>query len=74
MADDPVPHDPAKAHFFAIQLTRWSGVGLALLGMLVLSRRLAWPEAAGYVLLALGLAEVFVLPTVLARRWKTPFE
>ena len=28
--------------------------------------------AVGFVLMAIGLLEVFLLPTLLARRWRTP--
>ena len=69
------PTDPAAARFFVLQLVRLSGALLALAGVLIISGKLAWlpklPEAAGYVLIAAGLAEFFVAPLFLARRWKS---
>lgn len=70
-AHDPAQKDPAKARFLTIQAVRLSGVALAVLGALVLALILPLPEVAGYVLLALGALDVFVLPLVLARRWKS---
>lgn len=75
--NDPAP-DPARARFAAIQLVRLVGVVLVLLGVLVQAGRieaLAWvPRWAGYVLIAAGLADTFVMPMLLARRWRSPKE
>ena len=64
-------HDPAKARFLAIQAVRLSGVVTAVLGALVLGGILPLPEIAGYILVALGVAEIFILPIVLAKRWRS---
>lgn len=68
--------DPAVARFAAIQLVRLSGVALVVGGLLIQAGRFPWlaelPPELGYLLIALGLVEVFVLPFVLARRWRTP--
>ena len=61
-------HDPAKARFLTIQAVRLSGVVTAVLGALVLGGILPLPEIAGYILVALGVAEIFILPIVLAKR------
>jgi len=37
-------------------------------------RVLELPDVLGYVLLIAGLAGFFVMPTVLARRWRSPKE
>ena len=68
---DPAPADPAKARFLTIQAVRLSGVVLAVLGALVLGLVLPLPEVVGYVFLALGALDVFVLPLVLAKRWRS---
>lgn len=72
MANTP---DPAAARFAVLQLVRLSGALLALAGVLIISGKLVWlpklPEPAGYVLIAAGLADFFVAPLVLARRWKS---
>ena len=64
--------DPARNRFFRIQGTRLLGVACVILGMLIASQRIAWPGWLGYVLIINGLVDVFVLPAVLARRWRTP--
>ena len=64
-------HDPAKARFLTIQAVRLSGVVTAVLGALVLGGILPLPEIAGYILVALGVAEIFILPIVLAQRWRS---
>lgn len=68
--------DPAVARFAIIQLVRFGGVVLVLLGLAIQSGRVealsAVPVAVGYAFIAVGLVDVFVLPAVLARRWRTP--
>jgi hypothetical protein len=69
--------DPAIARFAILQLVRLSGTLLVLAGALVASRKVGWlglPEAAGYVLMAAGLADFFALPPLLAKRWRSPNE
>ena len=74
---DPAP-DSAGARFAIIQLARFSGVALVLLGLAIQSGRVAAldgvPAAVGYVFIAVGLIDVFVAPALLARRWRTPRE
>lgn len=73
MNRDPAP-DPARARFLVINLVRLIGVAMILLGILVAEDMIELPTEAGYVLVALGLAEVFLVPRLLARRWRTPPE
>lgn len=65
--------DPARNRFLLIQLARFGGVALAMLG-LVLSQRLATtPEkVAAVVMILIGLAITALLPRALARRWRSP--
>jgi hypothetical protein len=72
MSADPVAQYPAKRRYFTIQAVRMAGVVMVLLGMLVMNHKLAWPEWLGYVLVLNGLFDALFLPTLLARRWKTP--
>jgi membrane protein YdbS with pleckstrin-like domain len=65
-------HDPARRRFFAIQAVRLAGVAMVVLGMLIASRQTGWPTWPGYLLLVIGLVDVFVIPVKLARRWRTP--
>lgn len=64
--------DPARGRFFTIQAVRMAGVACVVIGMLIAARRIAWPEWLGYLLIANGLVDVFVIPTMLARKWRTP--
>jgi hypothetical protein len=64
--------DPAAARFAIIQAVRLSGVGFVIAGILMASARTPLPEWIGYPLLAAGLVEVFVIPQILVRKWRTP--
>ena len=70
---DPTP-DPAQARWIMLQLMRLGGVLLAVGGLVIIGGAIAGPPALGYGLLAFGLFEFFVMPVMLAKRWKTPDE
>jgi hypothetical protein len=77
MSESPKPsHDPAKARFLAITLIRWTGVGLVMLGLLITTGRVVLPpeirQVVGPALVLFGLFDALVMPTLLARRWKSP--
>lgn len=73
MSDAP---DPAMGRFMVIQGVRLMGALVALAGIAVLTHRFAMfdgmPEAVGYVLLVIGIADFLVIPQVLARKWRSP--
>ena len=64
----------ARNRWMLIQLVRLSGVAMLVLGILILTQRIAWPEAAGIVITGVGLAEIIIMPKVLAGLWKSPPE
>lgn len=66
--------DPAAARFAVIQVMRLAGVAMVVLGILIANGDLLpeLPDWAGYLLLAVGLADVFIVPTLLARKWRSP--
>jgi len=64
--------DPAFGRFMVMNAVRFTGVVLVLLGILVVRDRLELPREAGYVLLVVGVIEIFVMPQILARKWRTP--
>ena len=68
----PPSEDQARGRFVIINVARLSGVIMVLLGLLILEGGLDVPEVVGWVFLPIGLFEVFVLPLILARRWRTP--
>ena len=70
-ANDPAPKDPAKARFIAITLIRWGGVGLVMLGLLATTGRIDLLAPVGPILVLFGLFDALVMPTILARKWKS---
>ena len=67
----PAP-DPARARFLIIQLVRFSGVALTVLGVAVIAGKIALPEVAGYGFVVAGVLDALVVPPILARKWRTP--
>ncbi len=63
--------DPARARFAVMQLVRLAGVALAIAGLMVLRQRIDMPQAAGWIMLAAGLADAFLVPRLLARKWRS---
>jgi hypothetical protein len=68
--------DPAKARFFTIQAVRLFGTACVLVGLLQIVGKFplldAVPRWVGYIVLANGLFDVFVVPIMMAKRWRTP--
>lgn len=64
--------DPAKGRFIAIQALRWSGLAMVIIGLLVIQKKIALPMEVGYGLFLLGLFDALIMPSLLARRWRTP--
>ena len=72
MSEAPKQDDRAKARFMAITLLRMSGAVCVLLGVLITERRIDLPWYIGTALTLIGVFDVFVMPKLLARRWKSP--
>lgn len=64
--------DTAKRRFLTIQAMRWGGLALVVFALMIVNRRIDLPIAAGYVLFVVGIVDALVMPSVLARRWKSP--
>lgn len=64
--------DPARKRFFAIQAIRMCGVAMVVVGLLVAGGKIALPYPVGIGLIVVGLFDAFVMPVVLARKWRTP--
>jgi len=45
---------------------------MVVAGILITNGRIAEPHWSGYVLIVVGLVDIFLLPAVLIRRWRTP--
>ena len=74
MNDSTQAEDVAKGRFLIMSLSRLMGVVMVMVGVLIVNGNIEWPAFAGYVLIATGLVEIFVIPLVLAKRWRTPQE
>ena len=56
----------------AMQVMRLFGVALFLFGIVIIRGILPLPRVAGYVLAVVGIFDMFIMPVILARRWKSP--
>jgi hypothetical protein len=78
MASRPPEERPddadARTRWMVINLTRLVGVAMVLVGMLAVAGRIGIPPVAGYGFIAFGLFDVFWVPLILARKWRTPPE
>ena len=70
--DDPVSDDVARSRWLVIQAVRIAGVAMVLVGVLGVRGVFEYPAIAGYILIAVGLIDVFLVPALLARKWRTP--
>ncbi|MEH6663026.1 MAG: hypothetical protein V7679_15375 [Parasphingorhabdus sp.] len=67
---DPVKEKQAKAVHWLISMIRLLGVILVMLGLAIALDKLPpVPAPAGYVLLILGLAQMWVLPVWIIRKY-----
>ncbi|OCC25255.1 hypothetical protein MB02_00805 [Croceicoccus estronivorus] len=64
--------DPARNRFIVMQALRLGGVVMVLLSLLALNGVLPIPEIAAWPILVIGLVDIFVVPQILARKWRTP--
>ena len=60
--------------FALIQLARTGGIVLLFTGLLIMMERIEAPDYLGLGLILAGMAGFFVLPLVLARRFRSPRE
>jgi membrane protein YdbS with pleckstrin-like domain len=71
---DPMGDDAARNRWIVMNAVRLSGAVMVLVGMLGLSDVIAMPAIAGYIIIGVGLVDVFVVPQMLARKWRSPGE
>jgi len=72
--ENPVSEDVARGRWLAINAVRIGGVAMVLVGILGLQDVFEYPDIAGYILLGVGLIDIFVFPQVMARKWRSPLE
>ena len=66
--------DLAKARFFTLSFVRLLGLVCVFAGVANIGGKL-FPELTpwlGYVLLVNGVADFFIIPVILKRKWRTP--
>lgn len=64
--------DQARARFLVIQIMRLSGVAMVIAALLILNGVLPLPRIVAWVFLPIGLVDVFIVPQILARKWRSP--
>ncbi|MBH0112508.1 hypothetical protein I5E68_06025 [Novosphingobium sp. YJ-S2-02] len=66
--------DPAMVRFFALHVTRLLGIASLIAGLMIVENTLlpGLPDWAGYLLIINGVVDIFIVPQVLARRWRSP--
>ena len=72
--EKPVSDDVARGRWMVINVVRLAGVAMVLVGMLAVQNVFEIPAIAGYVLIGAGLIDIFAMPMVLARKWRSPLE
>lgn len=69
---EPVDENDARTRWFVINMTRLVGAVIVVCGILGLKGVIPMPDIAGYGFIAFGLFDVFLVPQILARKWRTP--
>jgi hypothetical protein len=62
----------ARTRFLLLNLVRIAGLVAVLIGIAIHYGRIPAPEPAAWILVAVGLADFFFVPNLLARNWRTP--
>lgn len=70
--DNRVDEATARNRWMIITVSRFAGAIMAMIGILIVAESIAAPPIVGYVLIAVGLIDVFLVPTYLARKWRSP--
>ena len=60
----------ARQRFIAVTAIRFAGVGLVMLGFAIVRGVIDLPYVAGAIIAVVGVADIFVVPFLLVRRWK----
>ena len=71
---EPVGEDVARGRWLMISLHRILGAALVVAGILAIEGVIGFGRVAGYVMIVVGLVDVFLVPRLLARLWRSPLE
>ena len=72
--EPPVSEDVARSRFLVINVLRLGGVAMVIVGILIAERMFDLPIVAGYILIGAGVIDIFLVPQMLARKWRSPLE
>ena len=77
--EEPAPNDDeARNRWLVITLLRFVGFALAVLGLLMSQGAVDIAgdvnRLLGYLFIVVGLVDGFVVPQILARKWRSPRE
>ena len=72
--EPPVSEDVARGRFLVINVLRLGGVAMVIVGILIAERMFDLPIVAGYILIGAGVIDIFLVPQMLARKWRSPLE
>jgi hypothetical protein len=72
LSGEPAPDSLARQRFLVMQVMRLAGMALVVFGVLIARGIVPLPAIAGYVLAVVGIFDAFMMPVILARRWKSP--
>jgi len=72
--ENPVSDDVARGRWLALNAIRMAGVAMVLVGILAVQDVFEFPSFAGWFLIGIGLVDIFVVPQIMARKWRSPLE
>ena len=72
--EKPVSEEVARGRWMAINAVRAGGAAMVLVGILGLEGVIEYPTIAGYILVGVGVIDIFFVPLVMARKWRSPLE
>ncbi|MFZ1741609.1 MAG: hypothetical protein WAT93_02080 [Pontixanthobacter sp.] len=72
MNDLPPGEALARKRFYTLSIIRLIGAISVMLGMMAAGGLSGWPIWIGYVLLIIGFGDFYIIPRMLAKRWRTP--
>ena len=67
-----IDEELAKRRFMTLNAIRLGGLALVLIALAIHQQAIPAPRELAYVLAAVGLAEFFILPNLIARKWRSP--
>ena len=70
----PDSEETARRRWLVIGAARLAGMAMAIVGLVIVAGGIEQPHWIGYLLLGFGLLDMFLVPQILARKWRSPRE